>query len=51
VTGVKDISEEEWRETIKESRYQVVKLVNKYFYSRLEILPEVIEYIQKIKKK
>ena len=51
VTGIKDISDNEWDDTIKESRFHVIKLVNEYFYSRLKILPHVLEYIAEIREK
>ncbi|MHA1271625.1 MAG: hypothetical protein ACTSPY_17670 [Candidatus Helarchaeota archaeon] len=51
VTGFNDISDKEWDETINKSRFLIVKLVNEFFYTRLKVLPSVIEYIDEIKKK
>ncbi|MBD3227408.1 MAG: hypothetical protein GF329_04395 [Candidatus Lokiarchaeota archaeon] len=51
VTGVEDISEEEWNDIISEARFNLVKMVNEYFYSKLEVLPQAIEYIAKIREK
>ena len=50
ITGVADISDEEWKKTVEDSRYLVVKLVNEYFYTRLEVLPKIVEYLDKIRK-
>lgn len=50
IIGFTKITDEEWDRLIDESRLQVVKLVNDYFYSRLKILPQVVKYIDKIKK-
>ncbi len=51
ITGIKDISDEEWDKTIDDSRYLVVKLVNEYFYVRLNILPQIVKYIENIRSK
>ena len=51
ITGVEDLSDEEWSKTISESRFLVVKLVNEYFYTRLKIIPKIIKYIENIKIK
>ncbi|MFX1452409.1 MAG: hypothetical protein ACFFCM_16335 [Promethearchaeota archaeon] len=50
IIGFTKISDQEWDNFVRDSRFQVVKLVNEYFYSRLKILPQVITYIEKIKK-
>jgi hypothetical protein len=50
VAGIADISDEEWSKTISETRFLVVKLVNEYFYTRLELIPQIIAYIEKIRK-
>ncbi len=39
ITGVVDISDEEWDKVVTESRFLVVKQVNEYFQTRLTILP------------
>jgi len=51
VTGFRDISDEEWSKMISESRYHVIKLVNEYFYTRLKVIPQIIDYIEELKKK
>lgn len=51
IIGFSIVSDEEWKKLVEESRYLVVKLVNEYFYSRLKILPKIIDYIELIKKK
>ena len=51
ITGVEDISDEEWDKTIADSRYLVVTQVNEYFYARLNILPRVVKYIEEIRSK
>lgn len=51
ITGIEDISDEEWDKTIDDSKYLVVKLVNEYFYTRLIILPRIVKYIKEIKSK
>ncbi|NVM30390.1 MAG: hypothetical protein HWN65_16205 [Candidatus Helarchaeota archaeon] len=50
ITGVEDISDKEWSKTISESRFLVVKLVNEYFYNRLNIVPKIVKYIEQIRK-
>jgi hypothetical protein len=50
ITGVEDISDEEWDNVISDSRFLVVKLVNQYFYSRLKIMPQIMKYIDEIQK-
>lgn len=50
IAGIADISDEEWSKTISETRLLVVKLVNEYFYTRLELIPQIIAYIEKIRK-
>jgi hypothetical protein len=50
ITGVADLSEDEWDKIISESRYLVVKRVNEYFYSRLKIMPDVMKFIEQIQK-
>lgn len=49
ITGVVDISDEEWDKTISETRHLVVDLVNEYFYTRLMVLPKISHYIEDIK--
>jgi len=51
ITGLEDISDEEWDKTIHDSRYLVVKQVNEYFYARLNILPRIVKYIEEIRSK
>ncbi|MHA1131689.1 MAG: hypothetical protein ACTSQQ_12880, partial [Candidatus Helarchaeota archaeon] len=48
ITGIEDISDEEWDQTIAESRLLVVKLVNNYFYARLKIIPQIVEFLNQI---
>ncbi|MHA1300673.1 MAG: hypothetical protein ACTSO9_14745 [Candidatus Helarchaeota archaeon] len=51
IIGFTTITDKEWDNLIDESRYTVVKLVNDYFYSRLKIMPQIIEYLENVKKK
>ncbi len=50
ITGVKDISDEEWDKLISESRYHVVKLVNNYFYSKLKVIPQIEEFLKQLQQ-
>ena len=49
IAGIADISDEEWSKTISETRLIVIKQVNEYFYTRLNILPQILAYIDKIR--
>jgi len=51
VLGICDISDNEWNNLIAESRYQIVKLINEYFYPRLKVLPQITTYIEELKLK
>jgi len=50
IAGIADISDEEWSKTISETRFLIVKLVNDYFYTKLELIPQIIAYIEKTQK-
>ncbi|MFX1296345.1 MAG: hypothetical protein ACFFD2_16020 [Promethearchaeota archaeon] len=48
ITGVADLTEKEWEEAISESRFIIVKRVNEYFFTRLKLVPKIMEYIKEI---
>jgi len=51
IIGFTKITDKEWDDLIDESRYSVVKLVNDYFFSRLKIMPQIIDYLKNVKAK
>ncbi len=50
ITGVADISDQEWDKLVSESRFIIIKLVNEYFFGRLKAIPEIGEYLGQIQK-
>ncbi|MBN1330910.1 MAG: hypothetical protein JXA54_15670 [Candidatus Heimdallarchaeota archaeon] len=50
ITGVADLSSDEWDTIISESRFLVIKLVNEFFHSKLVVLPKIADYLEKLNK-